>query len=216
VVTFYGTNLLNVSSVLFNGIASPWSGAGMDGSFYTAVVPTDATTGPVTIVNRSDTFTTSDNFTVLGFPPPQINAFRPESASVGTALTLEGRGLLRATEVRFNGVPAAFWSASDGAFNLNGYLVAIVPTNASTGPIAVLTPEGAAVSIGSLTILPDPAVFGFDIPAGPPGTVVEILGAGFADVSWVALGDTNFKGWPRLGAELCRYLLPSRQGDLRR
>ena len=63
-----------------------------------------------------------------------------------------------------------------------------------------------AFSAAQLAVLPEAAVFGFDIPAGPPGTVVEILGAGFADVSWVALGDTP-ASFTRTGAQL-KFTVP--------
>lgn len=77
----------------------------------------------------------------LGLPKPQpgVHAAYPAAGTVGTKVLLAGRNLLGATAVTFNGVPAADF----GSVSVN-YIYAQVPAGATTGPVIVTTPNGAA------------------------------------------------------------------------
>jgi hypothetical protein len=72
---------------------------------------------------------------------PKIRDVTPRTASPYELVTLGGRGLARASEVRFGGVRATTFRASDGK-----HLLAIVPGDAASGPISVLTRGGTAIS----------------------------------------------------------------------
>ncbi|HOW65479.1 MAG TPA: thioredoxin family protein [Candidatus Paceibacterota bacterium] len=78
-------------------------------------------------------------------PPPVITGFEPASGSVGATVTIQGNYLTNVTAVEFNGVAATF-ALEDG-------LKAVVPTNATTGPIVVKTASGVATSSGPFQVV---------------------------------------------------------------
>jgi streptogramin lyase len=77
---------------------------------------------------------------------PAINWFTPRKAAVGTNVTINGPNLGGATQVAFNGTPAAIFS------NTANQIVATVPAGATSGPISVTTPVGTATSARSFTV----------------------------------------------------------------
>ena len=92
---------------------------------------------------------TTSGINAVLWPPPSITAVAPSLGSVGTSVTITGTRFSGATAVTFNGRVATQSSiASDTA------ITAIVPVGASSGPIAVTTPGGAATSAASFTVVP--------------------------------------------------------------
>lgn len=77
---------------------------------------------------------------------PSIFSKTPASGSPGTQVIISGRNLAHATQVSFNGTPAAIIS------DASTYVVAIVPAEATSGRIAVTTPAGTATSKGWFTV----------------------------------------------------------------
>jgi uncharacterized repeat protein (TIGR01451 family) len=137
-VTILGTSLTNVTSVTFNGIPAVFTHEGA----LQAIVPANATTGPIVVTTASGTGTSPTSFEV---PPPEITSFEPASGSVGATVSILGTSLTNVTSVEFNGVPAAFTT--------EGGLQAIVPANATTGPIVVKTANGIATSSGPFEVV---------------------------------------------------------------
>ena len=83
---------------------------------------------------------------------PAIFAFSPTSGAVNTNVVITGTNLGSALSVTFNGANAAF------TVNSGTQLTATVPTNATTGLIAVTTPGGTATSAASFTVTGPAAV----------------------------------------------------------
>ena len=79
-------------------------------------------------------------------PAPGISRFSPTSGPAGTAVLITGKNLLGVTAVTFNGQAATF--ASKGA----NYLMATVPTGATTGKIVVTAANGSATSATNYTV----------------------------------------------------------------
>lgn len=103
-----------------------------------------------------------------------VTAFNPTSGSVGTGVSITGTGFTGATAVTFNGVPAPF------LVNSNISITTLVPTDATTGPVAVTTPTGTAAGVGVFTVGSSgdkPILSIDDVP------VVEGNGAAFFTVS---------------------------------
>ena len=113
-------------------------------NFFTALP------GPIASAFRAKIY----NLTNPG--PPSITGFNPASGLVNTNVVITGTNFLGTLSVKFNGTNAVFTVDS------NTQITTIVPTNATTGPIAVTTPAGTATSAGnfnvSLTGTPDLAV----------------------------------------------------------
>jgi hypothetical protein len=85
-------------------------------------------------------------------PAPILGGFSPASGPAGTAVTLTGGSFTDAAIVRFGGVSADFVVDSDTQIS------AVVPANAVTGPVSVLSAGGEAVSAQAfvVTVAPTP------------------------------------------------------------
>ena len=83
-----------------------------------------------------------------GFPKPAPRAlqFRPRQGAAGSTVRIWGYNLFNAA-VQFNG--AAATTVSNGGSN---YVLATVPTGATTGPITVTTPGGTSTTPASFVV----------------------------------------------------------------
>ena len=77
---------------------------------------------------------------------PAVTVFTPSSGVPGADVLIRGYNLLGASAVAFNGAPAQFVVRS------SSYIIAVVPADATTGPISVTTPNGTAASQQSFTV----------------------------------------------------------------
>jgi len=78
---------------------------------------------------------------------PTVSGFAPAGGPVGTGVTVTGTRFLGATEVSFNGV-----NASEFEIMSTTRLRAVVPAEATSGAISVVTPDGVAVSNDHFTV----------------------------------------------------------------
>jgi hypothetical protein len=85
-------------------------------------------------------------FSVRSTSSPVISSFSPSSGGAGTSVDILGANFTGATNVAFNGTPAAFSLESSGEIS------ATVPSGATTGLITVTTPAGTASSAASFTV----------------------------------------------------------------
>ena len=88
--------------------------------------------------------TSATSFTVA----PRITSFVPASGAIGSSVTINGANLTGATAVKLNGTAASFTVVSPIKIK------ATVPCGATTGKIAVTTPAGTVISVGSFTVKP--------------------------------------------------------------
>ena len=77
---------------------------------------------------------------------PIISSFTPTNGAVGTMIVIKGANLAGATAVQFNGTAAAI--SGDTATQIT----VTVPAAATSGPITVVTPNGAGVSAKRFTV----------------------------------------------------------------
>jgi subtilisin family serine protease len=82
---------------------------------------------------------------------PAISGFTPAAGTIGTSVVVTGIHLQEATSVRFNHAPAAFTIQSPTR------ITAVVPADATSGPIRIATPEGLAVSSEAFVLVAGPA-----------------------------------------------------------
>ncbi len=100
---------------------------------------------------KSQVGSTFSNEALAGTPellPPTLTRFTPTRGPVGTAVTLRGTHFLGATAVEFNAVPAARFEVVSGTS-----VEAVVPLEATSGPISVVTPGGTALSADHFTVI---------------------------------------------------------------
>lgn len=105
--------------------------------------------------------------------------FAPGSGVAGDVVTVSGAGFSAAAaqnSVSFNGLNAAVVSATPTR------IVAVVPSGATTGPIAVLTPAGGATSVDAFVVGATlaPTISSFRPVIGVAGTVVAVTGTNYA------------------------------------
>ena len=189
-VVITGTGFTGAPEVRFNGTLAVVMTVDSD-TQITATVPVGATTGPIAVTNPDGTATSTTSFTVTtSSTAPNITSFTPSSGPVGTLVVITGTGFTGTTAVRFNATPAIVFTVSSAT-----QITATVPTGATTGPIAVTTPDGTDTSTTSFTVatssaaLPD--ITDFSPRRGPVGTLVTVQGRNFADVVDVRLNDRS-------------------------
>jgi hypothetical protein len=132
------------TGVAFNGTAASFT---VDSTTQiTAMVPSGATTGPISVTDSEATGISLLDFTVTPSPIPTILSFLPLSGRVGTSVTITGTGFTGASSVAFAGEPATFDLISDLQIDT------VVPAHAGTGPISITTPGGVATSLLDFTV----------------------------------------------------------------
>ncbi len=89
-------------------------------------------------------------------PPPGFTGtqFSPIGGVPGTRVTLTGTNFTGAGTVLFNGASASFTNALTN--NLDLRITAIVPPDAISGPITIVTPHGSVTSTALFQVLPPP------------------------------------------------------------
>src|SRR5213594_1932658 len=110
-VNIGGTNFTGATAVTFNGIAASFTVT--SDTAIQVVVPTAATTGPLSVSTPAGTATSVREFIFVR--PPTITSFTPTSAQAGAVVTINGVGFTGATAVAFNGTAAPFTVISDSA-----------------------------------------------------------------------------------------------------
>ena len=105
------------------------------------------------IVNwRMDDLVLNVTVTTSGGPIPTITGFSPSGGVAGTAVTVTGTNFGTGPTVSFNGT-----SATGASVDAGGTTITVSsPTGGTTGPITVLTTNGAVTSTTSYTYPPQP------------------------------------------------------------
>jgi len=142
-------NTIEILGQGFTGTTSVKFGTGaatftvVSATYLTAVIPTDAVTGWITVTTPTATLKSATTFKVL----PKITSFTPTTGAVGTVVTITGAAFTGTTKVTFGGVAATSFTVVNAT-----QIKATVPTGAKTGKIAVTTPGGTATSSGTFTV----------------------------------------------------------------
>jgi IPT/TIG domain/Regulator of chromosome condensation (RCC1) repeat len=166
-----GTGFGGVSSVKVHGVSAGFSV--LSRTQLRLTVPASATDGQITVTTPGGTATSAATLLVT----PRVAGFSPSAAPVGAKVTIGGNAFGGATGVLFNGVLALPATVTPTQITV------LVPADASTGKLTVVTPSGSGQSSGIFHVLPRISSFG---PAsGPAGTSVTIMGSGFTDVTAV-------------------------------
>ena len=140
-VTITGSNFETTASdntVKFNGMAATVTSA--SSTSLIVIAPAGGSTGTIRVSTSSGSVN-GPTFTYLALQVPTIVSITPDSASVGTTVTITGTNFkTTATDntVKFNGVVATVTSATATT------IVTTVPTSGTSGNITVTTSGGTA------------------------------------------------------------------------
>jgi hypothetical protein len=129
-----------LTNAAFNGLSAEVVSA--TSNLVVALVPTNASAGPISLSGSNMSCQSSFNFLIL----PQVTDFTPDSGSAGTSVTIRGAFPDALTNVSFNSVDAVF-TQTDAS-----HVIAIVPTNATTGPVTVSSSVGSGSSTNEFTV----------------------------------------------------------------
>ena len=175
-VTINGSNFgasQGSASVNFNGTPAT-SVTSWSNTQIVAVVPSGASTGPVTVLANGIGSNKNYVFTLIN---PVITSLSPPFGPVGGAIVIYGSGFgstYSGNPIKFNGLSGGFnnitWS--DTA------VTAYVPTGATSGPVTV-TVSGVTSNGAAFTVIEADSVSGISPTSGPIGTTVVISGTGF-------------------------------------
>ncbi|MES2388430.1 MAG: IPT/TIG domain-containing protein, partial [Bacteroidota bacterium] len=177
VVTLRGHHFTGLNQVLFNGAVAGFTVTG--DSLIMATVPSNASTGVISVRTPGGTVVTGGNFVVIPVAP-DIVSFSPVQGPVGTNVTLHGHFFLGSTIVRFNGVVSSFSVVDDTT------IIATVPSGATTGIISVTARGLTAITAGSFLVKPpNPTITSFLPVSGSSNTTVTIKGHNFTNATAV-------------------------------
>ena len=179
-----GVYTANTTGSSFDTLLAVYTGAAVNaltevasdddtGTLVTSSVTFNATAGTTyhIAVDGFNGDTGSINFDIGTFNSlPTIIAFAPGSGGAGVTVTLTGTNFTGATAVNFAGTPAASFLVENAT-----RITAVVPANAASGPITVVTPNGTAASPSDFTVLPGPANDNFANAQVLDGTVPLVV-----------------------------------------
>lgn len=141
-VIIEGSDLADVATVKFNGIAATFSIA--SATSIKATVPANATSGIISLISGAGSVSSTKNFTIM----PNIDALDPRSGAIGANISINGSGFTGTKKVKFNTTKAKkFEVVSDTQ------IMAIVPKGAISGTIKIITAGGTAISAESFTVV---------------------------------------------------------------
>lgn len=140
-IEIIGQGFTGLTGVSFNGTPASFTVQG--DTYITAIVPSGATSGFLTVTTPNGTLKSNTPFRVV----PQIKTFTPTRGAPGTAVAITGVSLSQTKSVTFGGIAATSFTV-----NSDTQVTVTVPTGAKTGSIVITTPGGAATSTQSFTV----------------------------------------------------------------
>jgi IPT/TIG domain/Secretion system C-terminal sorting domain len=178
-VTIIGTNFELVTGVRFGDTPAQFFQVD-NPTQITAVVGAGAS-GFVRVSTSVSTATSVQRFTFI--QPPTILFITPQTGASGTRVTIIGTNLENARSVSFGGVPA------ESVVQVSPtQITAVVGTGGATGNVNVSTPGGFSSSQQQFVFSAPPTITFVSPLVGGPGTVVNIIGTNFSNVTSVRFG----------------------------
>ena len=200
VITIYGSQLTDVTSITFDGdgsfgpvnvdLADLNYVANPDGSSITFVVPNGATSGTITVTTFSGFVVSDDTFEIV--PIPTIDSLSATSGIPGDVITIYGTNLDSILSVTFNGNEADLTDFNTVIAEDGSSISVTVPDTATTGYITVATSGGTATSADIFNLASGPEITSLSSLMGRSGATVSINGANLGGLESVSFdGDED-------------------------
>lgn len=219
IVTLRGSNFQNVVGVFFGGIPAK-SFTIVSSSQITAIVGI-AANGNVTIItdggiatqkgftfistSAGSNLSTSNTVTV---PSPNIASFTPTMAQAGVMVRITGTNFVSVNAVSFGGIPAASFVVLSPTI-----IEAVVASGGASGDVSVSTANGMISLPGFTFISPPtmtgflPTITGFNPSLATSGTVIDITGTHFVNVTGVRFGGISAASYQVMSANRISAIL---------
>jgi hypothetical protein len=143
-VTLSGAGLTNLVWVRLGGVDTSFTL--LSPTAVRVIVPLDAFSGTFRLRNLNGNEVQAPGTFIVDGARPTITSFTPNEGTTGTRVQITGKGLATASRVQFNGIDAILGTRTASSVETT------VPAGASTGPIAITTLDGIAVSTSSFVI----------------------------------------------------------------
>jgi large repetitive protein len=177
-VILEGVNFAGVIGVGFNGRSVTAIGTPVPGQIL-VTVPSEATTGRISVTNQSGFGLSNTDFVIP--KGPVIESFDPaigragSGGQLGDPVTITGFNLSGAA-LRFNQTPASYTVVGQVPESIR----ATVPAGATTGPLSLSNSLGMSVTAENFTVVGDkPFIVALRPGHGPRGSTVHIDGRNF-------------------------------------
>lgn len=178
-VTLTGTNLADVTSVSFGGVAQTTI-ASKTATQLVCKVPANAVTGKIKVGTSNRSAESSTDFKVL----PAITSVEPSApAKIDADVTINGTSLTAASAVKFGAVTQATYTVDSAT-----KITTKVPAGAVTAKITVTTAAGTATSPNDFTVIPPPVITSFAPTSAKVGDDVTLTGTGLNGATAVKIG----------------------------
>lgn len=184
-VTVSGTRFQNISSIRFNGIPVPINQSTVQ-IFSTSQlrvrVPSNGSTGKISITNSTATATSASDF-FFSLPTPSISRITPDSGFVGERIRIQGNSLYRATQVSLI-LPTIFSIIDSSTID------AVVPSYPLPSlPISAFIPGvGTITATSQFRYRSAPSITSYSTTVIFPFVPFKIFGSGFTNVKNVSMG----------------------------
>lgn len=195
-VTISGENFSGATLVTFgtNSIAAAFTV--QSATQITASVPAGAVNGPIRVTTPGGTAIATDPvFTVQSSAPPANLSFAPTSGGPATEVTISGVNFTGTTSVTFNKIPAAPYTVLSDT-----KIVAYIPADASSGPVAVTNntnpASGPTQTSQPFTIYPAPVIDNINHSEDYAGAPISIYGENFEGATLVTFGTNRIAAEP--------------------
>lgn len=204
-ITIKGTNFTGATAVSFTGLETTFTV--VNATTITAALPDIGISGPIAVTTSAGTVWSTQDFVILPIPEPTINSFSPDSSYMdeyGQEVIITGTNFNGAASINYSGtteVTIGGWIADFTVVDATT-VKAILPQGVTTGPIAVTTSGGTAVSAKEFTVklIPVPTISSFtpeSCYAGEYGKVITITGTNFTGTGRNQTGtsEVTIGGW---------------------
>ncbi|MEI9917462.1 MAG: BspA family leucine-rich repeat surface protein [Bacteroidota bacterium] len=199
-VTITGTNLSNISAVLFG--ATPAASYTINSSTSITAIVGTGETGAVYVYTPAGS-TMKTGFFFLE-PPPTITSFSPTSAGKGAIVTITGINLAGTTALNFGGTAATSFSV------ISSTTIKATVGTGSTGVVSLATLSGTAFLPGFTYIAqPAPTITAISPVSGGPGTRIDIFGDNFDNATSVTIGGIEAASFSIGSTKLITAFIPA-------
>ncbi|MBV8298235.1 MAG: IPT/TIG domain-containing protein [Candidatus Eremiobacteraeota bacterium] len=183
-----GTGFNNVQNVTFRGVTASFKfdSATEVQAVVPAISPGSAPIQITTVNNGLSATSNQASFTVDGYSFDEPDEFDPKKGLPGDSITIHGKDLGTVNQVLFNMDPSK--QITTGA---SQRVVAVVPPDATSGPITLKGPLGSVTSQQNFIVIVPPVLKSVSPQSGPVGTKLTLSGQHFEQVTSVVFSQNG-------------------------
>ena len=199
VVRLTGDGISGVSDVYFNGVRSTITET--DENLIVTYVPSEATTGYITIENEGGQAASQEAFIIEGVPA--ITEISPSRTQTGEIVTVTGVEFIGPLEVYIGDQQAELVSQTDTRIELR------VPVEAVSGKVIIRFDNGSEISSASDLIIGElPTITTVEPITVVAGDKVTITGEHLNNISEVYIGSTDVGSFTVISPNELEFVVP--------